>query len=48
MEDAYFILLPVIPILERIGAWLDAMTTGFVTEMVARSTSAVRAVDRTV
>ena len=35
MEESYLILLPIIPILERLGAWLDVMTHGFVTVLVA-------------
>ncbi|WP_018525691.1 cation:dicarboxylate symporter family transporter [Alkalispirochaeta alkalica] len=35
MEESYLILLPVMPLLERIGAFLDMMTAGFVTQIVA-------------
>jgi Na+/H+-dicarboxylate symporter len=35
MEESYLILLPIIPVLERLGAWLDVMTNGFVTVLVA-------------
>ncbi|MDA3949987.1 MAG: cation:dicarboxylase symporter family transporter [Spirochaeta sp.] len=35
MEESYLILLPIIPVLERLGAWLDVMTHGFVTVLVA-------------
>ncbi|MFP4151489.1 MAG: cation:dicarboxylate symporter family transporter [Alkalispirochaeta sp.] len=34
MEESYLILLPVMPLLERLGAWLDVMTHGFVTNLV--------------
>jgi aerobic C4-dicarboxylate transport protein len=36
MEDSYLILLPVMPLLERIGAWLDTMTVGFVSQAITR------------
>lgn len=36
MEESYLILLPVMPLLERIGAWLDTMTVGFVSQVVTR------------
>jgi aerobic C4-dicarboxylate transport protein len=36
MEESYLILLPVMPLLERIGAWLDTMTVGFVSQAVMR------------
>lgn len=48
MEESYLILLPVMPLLERIGAWLDMMTVGFVTQLVARRHGAIRRVERTV
>ncbi|SIQ33765.1 Na+/H+-dicarboxylate symporter [Alkalispirochaeta americana] len=35
MEESYLILLPVMPLLERIGAFLDMMTAGFVTQIAA-------------
>lgn len=34
MEESYLILLPVMPVLERIGAALDIMTVGFITQVV--------------
>lgn len=42
MAESYLILLPVLPILERIGAWLDVMTHGFVSFYVAEDTHIVR------
>ncbi|HKK47621.1 MAG TPA: cation:dicarboxylase symporter family transporter [Alkalispirochaeta sp.] len=48
MEESYLILLPVMPLLERIGAWLDIMTVGFVAQVVAQTGRYVRTVDRTV
>ncbi|MFO8043376.1 MAG: cation:dicarboxylase symporter family transporter [Alkalispirochaeta sp.] len=48
MEESYLILLPVMPLLERIGAWLDVMTIGFVSQAVARTGGYLRRVDRTV
>ncbi|MFW5828199.1 MAG: dicarboxylate/amino acid:cation symporter, partial [Alkalispirochaeta sp.] len=48
MEESYLILLPVMPLLERIGAWLDIMTVGFVAQVVAQTGGYVRTVDRTV
>ncbi len=35
MEESYLILLPVMPLLERVGAWLDTMTVGLVSEIAA-------------
>ncbi len=40
MEESYLILLPVMPILERIGAVLDVMTAGFVAQVVKMRTLA--------
>ncbi len=37
MDDSYLILLPVLPFLERLGAWLDVMTHGFIAFAVAES-----------
>ncbi len=34
LEESYLILLPVMPLLERLGAVLDVMTAGFVTQMI--------------
>ena len=48
MEESYLILLPVMPLLERIGAWLDLMTIGFVSQAVTQAGGAIRRVDRTV
>ncbi|MFW5694692.1 MAG: cation:dicarboxylate symporter family transporter [Alkalispirochaeta sp.] len=48
MEESYLILLPVMPLLERIGAWLDIMTMGFVSQVVAQTAGYVKTVDRTV
>lgn len=39
MEESYLILLPVMPLLERIGAVVDIITVGFVTQIVALRTS---------
>jgi Na+/H+-dicarboxylate symporter len=39
MEESYLILLPVMPLLERIGAVVDIITVGFVTRIVALRTS---------
>ncbi len=35
MEESYLILLPAVPILQRIGAVLDVLAAGFVAEVVA-------------
>ena len=48
MEESYLILLPVMAVLERIGAWLDVMTVGFASQLVSRRGRFARAVDRTV
>jgi Na+/H+-dicarboxylate symporter len=48
MEESYLILLPVMPLLERIGAWLDVMTVGFVSQAVAITGGYFREADRTV
>ncbi|MEX2444917.1 MAG: cation:dicarboxylase symporter family transporter [Alkalispirochaeta sp.] len=48
MEESYLILLPVMPLLERIGAWLDVMTVGFVSQAVAATGGYLKQVDRTV
>jgi hypothetical protein len=48
MEESYLILLPVMAVLERIGAWLDVMTVGFVSQLVSRRGRFSRAVERTV
>jgi aerobic C4-dicarboxylate transport protein len=37
MDESYLILLPVLPLLERLGAWLDVMTHGFIAFAVADS-----------
>lgn len=42
MEESYLILLPIIPILERIGAWLDVMTHGFIAFFTAEDTRVLR------
>ncbi len=39
MEESYLILLPVMPVLERIGAVLDTMTVGFITQITAKTRS---------
>ena len=46
MEDSYLILMPVLLILERIAAFLDAMTVGFVTQVIAIRYSYRREADR--
>lgn len=46
MEEAYLILLPVMPALERIGAWLDVMTIGFVTQLVSMLGGTTRGQER--
>jgi Na+/H+-dicarboxylate symporter len=48
MEESYLILLPVIPVLERIAAWLDAMTTGFIAELIGRRGGYTREIERTI
>ncbi len=37
MDESFLILLPVLPFLERLGAWLDVMTHGFIAFLVAES-----------
>lgn len=37
MDESYLILLPVLPLLERLGVWLDVMTHSFITFAVAES-----------
>lgn len=48
MENSYLILLPVMLVLERIAVVLDAMTVGFVTQVIAIRYGYVREVDRPV
>ncbi|MCG8479106.1 MAG: dicarboxylate/amino acid:cation symporter [Spirochaetales bacterium] len=42
MEESYLILLPVMPLLERVGAWLDTMTVGLVSEVAAGHSGQIR------
>ncbi|MFP4331171.1 MAG: dicarboxylate/amino acid:cation symporter [Spirochaetaceae bacterium] len=37
MEEAYLIVLPVIPVLLRLGAFLDTLTAGFIVEILGAS-----------